>query len=132
MKKLALLISLLALIACRKESTEVPPAKDPYAQDVPVEELLAQLSPNEAIMRVDYYQVQCTGLSPQNCYLVQYNQEIGTDKWTYFYEDVEGFDYQKGFVYTLKVRVDKIENPPQDASDRKYVLLQVLSRKEAY
>lgn len=111
MKKLLILLNLLVLLAaCQNEKLEV--------------------SPNEATLRVNYYREQCTGLGSQNCYLVQQDQKIGTDEWYYFYEQIEGFEYKEGFIYTLKVRITPVANPPADASDRKYTLLEVLSKEK--
>lgn len=111
MKKLLVLLNLLVLLAaCRNDTSEI--------------------SPNEATLRVNYYREQCTGVEPQTCYLVQQDQKVGTDEWNYFYDQIEGFDYEEGFIYTLKVRITPVANPPADGSDRKYTLLEVLSKEK--
>jgi hypothetical protein len=60
---------------------------------------------------------------------VQQDQKVGTDEWNYFYDQIEGFAYEEGFIYTLKVRITRVANPPADASDRKYTLLEVHSKE---
>jgi hypothetical protein len=42
----------------------------------------------------------------------------------------EGIEYEEGFIYTLKVRIIAVANPPADASDRRYTLLKVLSKEK--
>lgn len=42
---------------------------------------------------------------------------------------IEGFVYGKGFEYYLKVEKTHIANPPMDASDIKYKLIEVISKK---
>ena len=111
MKKLLALLNLLVLLAaCQNEKPEV--------------------SPNEAMLRVNYYRVQCMGEGLQSCYLVQQDQKVGTAEWNYFYGQIEGFEYEEGFIYTLKVRITPVVNPPADASDRRYTLLKVLSKEK--
>ena len=42
---------------------------------------------------------------------------------------IEGFKYEKGFEYELKVKKIKVLNPPQDSSIYTYSLIEVLSKK---
>jgi len=53
-------------------------------------------------------------------------RESPTAEWTLFYDHIEGFDYAAGKGYKIKVRREKVSNPPADASAFKYVLLEVL------
>ena len=85
----------------------------------------------EQEMRVNSYKTSCVGEGPQSCYLVQEGELIGTEDWRFFYGNIIGFHYQQGYLYRLKVRVEKVENPAMDASDRKYILLQVISMEAA-
>ncbi|PTT37503.1 hypothetical protein DBR28_09820, partial [Chryseobacterium sp. HMWF028] len=41
---------------------------------------------------------------------------------TNFYSNIEGFTYEPGYEYVLKVKTEKITNPPADASSIKYTL----------
>jgi len=99
----------LALTACKKE----------------------ELDASETLMRVNYYRQSCQGEGVFNCYLTQEGDQVGTNNWHFFYNQIEGFLYEEGFVYTLKVRIEKVENPLADGSDRKYILVKVLSKKKA-
>jgi len=90
-----------------------------------------ELNASETIMRVNYYRQSCQGEGVFNCYLTQEGNQVGTNNWNLFYDQIEGFQYEEGFIYTLKVRIDKVENPPADASSRKYILLKLVSKKRA-
>ncbi|WP_312076161.1 DUF4377 domain-containing protein [Chryseobacterium sp.] len=41
---------------------------------------------------------------------------------------MEGFIYEPGFEYELKVRTEKLENVPADASSLKYVLVKEVGK----
>ncbi|MGC1631684.1 MAG: DUF4377 domain-containing protein [Gelidibacter sp.] len=72
-------------------------------------------------------EVDCEGVTPQKCLQIK---EEGTTEWTYFYDHIEGFDYEKGFFYKLKVAVTKIDNPPADGSSLHYKLIEVLAKSK--
>lgn len=68
------------------------------------------------------------GVRKMKCMLVKENK---TGDYEYFYNNIEGFSYQPGYEYELKVRVEKINNPPADASSLKYILVEeVLKTKK--
>lgn len=85
----------------------------------------------ETDIYINSYMTDCVGIGPMQCYLVQEGSLIGSDDWNLFYDKIHGFDYDEGFVYHLKVRIEKVANPPMDASSRKYVLLQIISKEVA-
>ena len=49
---------------------------------------------------VAHYLTDCTGVGPQKCMLIKENIE---DDFSYFYDNIAGFDFEEGFNYTLKV-----------------------------
>ncbi|MDN3641635.1 DUF4377 domain-containing protein [Lutimonas halocynthiae] len=67
----------------------------------------------------------CVGVGPQTCMLVKESPE---DDWTYFYDQIEGFEYVPGYTYELIVTEIKVENPAADASSIKYQLKELLSK----
>lgn len=67
----------------------------------------------------------CVGVSPQTCMLVK---ESAEDDWTYFYDQIEGFDYEPGYTYELIVTEIKVNNPAADASSVRYKLKELLSK----
>ncbi|MFC7345754.1 DUF4377 domain-containing protein [Chryseobacterium zhengzhouense] len=67
----------------------------------------------------------CTGVAPMKCLQVK---EKESGNWENFYSNIEGFTYEPGFEYTLKVRTEKIENPPMDGSSIRYILVKEISK----
>ena len=67
----------------------------------------------------------CVGVGPQSCMLVKENPE---DAWTYFYDQIEGFQYEEGFTYELLVNEIPVSNPAADASSLRYELKNILSK----
>ncbi|MFY1045749.1 DUF4377 domain-containing protein [Chryseobacterium sp. GP-SGM7] len=67
----------------------------------------------------------CTGVAPMKCLQVK---EKESDNWGNFYSNIEGFTYEPGFEYVLKVKTEKIENPPMDGSSIKYSLIEQVSK----
>ena len=65
----------------------------------------------------------CEGVAPMKCFEV--NEQL-------FYESIEGFDYEEGYVYRLRIeRTDLYpgeKEPPQDASRYSYRLIEVVSK----
>jgi hypothetical protein len=69
----------------------------------------------------------CEGLIPMQCLVVrEHGCEQANPTWTAFYDHIEGFNHEPGQHYTLRVRKDKRDNPPADASDTTYTLLHIL------
>ena len=65
---------------------------------------------------------ECGGVGPIKCLVV--NGEL-------FFDTIEGFDFEEGFYYRLKIeRTDLYpgQDPPQDASRYRYRLLEVISK----
>ncbi|QQY34713.1 DUF4377 domain-containing protein [Chryseobacterium gleum] len=55
-------------------------------------------------------------------------KENDSENWTNFYSSIEGFTYEPGYEYVLKVKTEKIENPPADASSIRYTLVEQVSK----
>lgn len=71
--------------------------------------------------------VDCVGVAPMKCLQIKENK---TSNWTYFYNAIEGFDYEEGYFYKIKVAVETIENPPADGSSLKYKLIEILDKSK--
>ncbi len=74
------------------------------------------------------YRTECPSFSGSDCYL-EFNEEAG--KWHFFYEGIQGFDYEEGFIWTLKVRLEDRGTEIQDVGRYAYHLIEVLSKEEA-
>lgn len=66
---------------------------------------------------------------PIECMLVKYGDKSTTWE-TLTFGSIEGFDYEKGHEYRLRVRQTKLANPPADASCYTYSLVRILSVTE--
>lgn len=86
--------------------------------------------PNGTNFRINNYTEDCVGEFQQKCLLVQEESLIGTGNWEYFYSEIEGFDYEEGYIYNLKVNKTAIVNPPMGGSSIKYELVELLSKEE--
>ncbi len=69
--------------------------------------------------------VECEGAGPQRCNLVRENQD---DEWGLFYDQIEGFEYEEGFLYVLLVNEERVDDPPADASSISLKLVEVVSQ----
>lgn len=69
---------------------------------------------------------ECVGVAPMQCMVV--DGEL-------FYSSIDGFDYEEGYVYKLKMeRYDAWpdrDEPPQDASRYGYRLIETISKTPA-
>lgn len=74
------------------------------------------------------YRTECPSFSGSDCYL-EFNEE--NQGWHFFYDVIEGFDFEPGFIWTLKVRVVDIGTEIQDAGRYDYYLMEVISKEEA-
>src|SRR5688572_13757936 len=83
--------------------------------------------PSERIVLMDIAAepVACVGVGPQQCLRVREHPDTA---WTLFYSGVEGFIYEPGFDYTLRVAVRAVANPPADGSARAYRLVAILRK----
>ena len=124
MRNYILLFSLLFFImGCEKEAvtTQVNCSTETVA-----------LLPGEEIIRINFYKELCPHplLENASCMLVQQGEKLCSEEWSYFYNEIEGFQYEEGYVYELKVRVEEIENPPTDGSSLRYILVEVISKEQ--
>lgn len=69
----------------------------------------------------------CEGEGPRKCLQVRASE---TDDWTLFYSSIEGFTYEEGTKYELRVAVEPLPNAPADSSSRRYVLVEIVSQEK--
>jgi len=78
-----------------------------------------------SILYVGSELVDCIGVAPQKCMLIKKNLD---SEWEYFYDQIDGFEFQSGYEYKLKIKVKEIKNPPVDSSSLAYSLVEVLEK----
>ncbi len=74
------------------------------------------------------YEVDCVGAFEQECYL-EFNEE--SQEWHLFYEGIVGFDFEPGFIWTLKVKLKDRGTEIQDVGRYAYHLVEIISKEEA-
>ncbi|WP_163714404.1 META domain-containing protein [Mangrovibacterium lignilyticum] len=85
---------------------------------------------NDTIYWINSYRVDCVGVGPMKCLLIQKGEKITEGEWQNFYAKIEGFEYEPGFIYKLNVKEEQLENVPADGSSIKYTLVKILEKKE--
>jgi heat shock protein HslJ len=83
---------------------------------------------NESTFWINSFTVQCEGVAPMTCLQVQESDKPEPGKWSNFYSRIEGFTYEAGYLYKLRIRKEMLKNVPADASSIRYVLVQVLEK----
>lgn len=63
------------------------------------------------------------------CMMVKWENK---QQYELFYSDIEGFEFEPGYEYQLRVMVEKIENPPADASNLRYKLIEQIRKKKMH
>lgn len=81
--------------------------------------------PGTYTLYVDSETQPCTGVGPQDCLQTRRSPD---DEWQLFYDSIDGFEYEPGFRYTLKIRESENPNPPADASSIQYELLELIAK----
>ena len=87
---------------------------------------------SEINMMVNSYTVDCYGEREGTCLLVQERDLIGSEDWEYFYfyNNIEGFTYEPGFVYGLTVKKTEVKETAAGASSIKYELVKIVSKEK--
>lgn len=95
----------------------VAAACDPVASDRRVQDILVapELQP-------------CYGVGPQLC---MYVRPYGSPIWEYFHGEIEGFVFEPGFEYLIRVERTILKNPPADGSIFRYRLIDIIRKTPA-
>jgi hypothetical protein len=72
--------------------------------------------------------VPCAVGSAANCLEIR---ESDTDPWEILLDPIEGFAYEPGFLWVIRVNVFRIENPPMGGSDELYRFKDLVSKTPA-
>lgn len=72
---------------------------------------------------VNSHLVDCVGVGPMKC--MQVREDLNSE-WRNFYDNIQGFEHITGNTYTIKLKITDVENPPADASSKKYELMEIL------
>ena len=124
------LLLLVGLLAACGSSSEAQPQVESKTSEADTSQALPASTEQESESKTITLYVgpelaDCTGVAPQKCMLVKENPD---DEYTMFYDQIAGFEYEEGYEYELLVKVEKVENPPADASNLKYTLVEEVSK----
>ena len=84
-------------------------------------------SENTEKLTIASQQGDCVGVAPMKCLLVK---KDGQKDWEFFYNNIEGFNYEPGYEYVLEVKVENVDNPAADQSSLKYTLVKEISKEQ--
>ena len=62
---------------------------------------------------------QCVGVAPMECLQIRESED---EPWTLYYGNIEGFEFQEGNAYRLRIKEFDVPNPPADASSKRWIL----------
>ncbi len=74
--------------------------------------------------------VDCSGVGPMKCLQIHKSDTLQPGNWQNFYTEIEGFNFQNGYLFKVKVAEEKV-NPakvPADGPSKKYKLIEVLEK----
>lgn len=74
--------------------------------------------------KISHYKVPCTGADVQLCLLV--SKDGGETE--YFYDAIEGFEYEWGYEYEISVEQSPVKQPMADASSVSYKLKAIVQK----
>ena len=80
------------------------------------------------ILTLGPYTMTCYGPFEQDC-LMEYND--AAKRWHFFYEGIQGFDFEPGYIYTLEVRLEDRGTEIQDVGRYSYHLIKVVDKVKA-
>lgn len=123
--KYALVLTGMVLTACGglEQNSGVNTSGEIVAEDA----ALPGAQPVQLSLIIGPQLVDCVGEGPQQCMQVKFNPD---EEWQLFYNQIEGFDYQPGYRYTVLVEQLEVQNPPAGGSSLRFVLLDVLDKVE--
>lgn len=82
----------------------------------------------EVTLLVAPFTRECRGMVVMQCMLVKERPE---DDWQNFYDAIEGFAFEPGYGYRLRVLKTPVANPPADGSSVAWRLLELLDKTRA-
>ncbi|GHB88354.1 hypothetical protein GCM10007290_12230 [Providencia stuartii] len=80
---------------------------------------------NTKTFYIDSTLADCVGVAPMKCMKVK---QAPNAEWEFFYGNIQGFEYEPGYQYTLKVKQFDVANPPADAPNVRYELVEIINK----
>lgn len=70
---------------------------------------------------------ECQGEGSGQCLQVR---NAPDEQWRHLYAPIEGFEYEAGHAYELRVEATRVANAPADAASIRYRLVEVVSKQK--
>lgn len=86
------------------------------------------ISVHTETMIIGAERVPCQGEGKQNC--LQFKKDKSDAEWQNLYENIEGFDFEEGYMYNLLVEITQKNEHIPDKSNITYKLLQIISKEK--
>ena len=80
------------------------------------------------VLTIGPYTKRCFGPFEQDCFM-EYNEEAG--RWHFFYDGIQGFVFEPGYIYTLEVRLEENDPGYQDVGKYSYHLITIVAKVKA-
>jgi heat shock protein HslJ len=89
----------------------------------------AMEEPSEVIFHVNSFRAPCVGVGPMNCLQIK-RGDPAKGEWQHFYSSIDGFSFEPGYRYRLRVRETRLppDRVPADASSIRYELIEILDK----
>ena len=86
----------------------------------------------DKVIWVNSHTQPCMGMGPMRCLQIQENDQINPDSWRNLFDGIDGFTFEPGYFYRLKIKETKLnpEEVPADASSIKRTLIEVLNKSK--
>ncbi|WP_324767443.1 DUF4377 domain-containing protein [Pokkaliibacter plantistimulans] len=110
------------------ESAETVNAEQPKAEHKPFKSKTDDGTERDMVIYLSNHPKPCQGVAAGLCMEVKYDAK---EDWSLFYGSIDGFIYQAGYYYTLKVHRGLRENPAADQSRYVWKLLEVVNKTPA-
>lgn len=118
------LILALLLVSCAS-AVEINPESSQELAESGAEPLVESV---KVAMLIAPDLTDCTGEGPQKCMQIKFDPD---EEWQFFYDQIEGFEFEEGYRYVLLVEKLEVKDPPADASSLQYVLVDVVEKEKA-
>jgi len=117
----------LALAACTPEPPvgTAPPEVPPTPSTASTADAASPAAAAPSTLFVREVRVDCEGEGPQKCLQIRAS---AADPWNLLYDGIEGFHYEDGNAYELRVSIELVRRPPADATSKRYHLVEIVSK----
>jgi heat shock protein HslJ len=85
----------------------------------------------DRILDVDSQMADCVGVAQRKCLRVRNADDSGKAPWELWYAHIDGFAWKPGVEYRVKIHGEPIANPPADASNMRWTLVEVIRETPA-